>query len=408
MSEIWRGVQEWEPRGRVRWLLTTTTLLAGFFLYLSRRHGVIAHPILFAEDGQVFFLANRLHGVAALNDAYAGYLVIGPRTLALIASFLPIAWTPLVFALLASVLSVGSCGLALSERTAWLLGGWLPRTVVFAALVFLPQVAETHATLTNVMWWGGIGLLLIGIADDPLTGPGKVFEVALVVAVLLSGPIGIVFAPVIAWRWWRTRSRWTFTLGVIWAVCCAVQVFILRGQHRNVGKVPWGAEIGGVFIRRWFGPFAIGAGYVQRHLAGPGWSRSTWAATGLFAVLVVVVAVHARDRGAALVMLLVGSLHVIAGFFALGPLARLLPDRYTVGAGAALILAIAGARPSRNWVRGVHIALIVWTLVVWPRNVIVPARVGPSFKPAAACLAAHRPVCRLPAYPDPFSFDVHT
>ncbi len=403
----WQRLTSWEPHGCSRRLITAALLGGGFVLHMARRRGVLSHPILFAEDGQVFFMGNRSEGLRVLNNAYAGYLVVGPRVGAFAASLLPLAWTPVAFALFAAAIATGSCGLALSGRTAWLLGAWPMRTLVFAALLLLPQVAETHATLTNVMWWGGVGLLLIGIADDPVSRWGCVFEALFVIAVLLSGPIGIVFAPIMLWRWWRTRSAWTGALSVIWAAACLVQIVVLRGQNRDVGKVTWSADIAAVLVRRWFGPFTIGADSVQRHLAGPAWSRLAWWATVVFVALVAVVALWARDRGAAVVLLALGTLHVVAGFVAMGPLAHLLPDRYTVGAGAAVIIAVAGARPTSRLVRCAMAVVVVWALIVWPRNVVVPQRVGPSFAPAAACISAQQPTCRVPVYPDPFSFDVN-
>jgi hypothetical protein len=406
VRSAWSRVESWEPDRTLRLVLTAVAITLGFVVFLARRRGVVSHPMLFAEDGPIFFRGNRLHGVAALNDAYAGYLVIGPRVGALLASLLPIAWTPLFFAVFAAVCAVGACSLVFNERTAWFLGGWAPRAAVFFALLLLPQVSETHATLTNVMWWGGIALLLVGIADDPATTTARVFEGTVVAAVLVSGPIGLVFSPVIVWRWWRTRSTWSAALVGLWALLGAVQVFILRGQHRDVGRVPWSSTIARVLVQRWFGPFAIGADYVQEHLNGPGWSRTTWWSTVLFMVLVVVVAVRANARFAGVLLLLLGALHTIAGFVAMGPLAHLLPDRYTVGAGGAVVLLAVGARPREWWSRGAQVALIVWMLVVWPGNVAVPERVGPSFAPAARCLEHHTESCRVPVFPEPFSLDV--
>lgn len=162
-----------------------------------------------------------------------------------------------------------------------------------------PQVAETHATLTNIAWWAGIGLLLIGLSDDPLAWWGRVGEAVFVVIVVLTGPIGIVLAPIVVWRWWRVRSNWTAALTAAWAISALLQVVVLRGQNRKVESVNWGADLGGVFVRRWFGPFTNGSNYVQSRLAGPSWSRNAWLITVLFAVGLLVVAIRGRDRGPA-------------------------------------------------------------------------------------------------------------
>jgi hypothetical protein len=396
----------WEPSNQLRKPLAAALFVVGFVVHLARRPGVLSHPALFAEDGQIFFLGSHRDGLSSINDAYNGYVIVGTRSLAFFSTLLPIAWTPTTYAILAAMVAVGSCAIATRVQLVWALGGWIPRTTVFAALVFLPQVAETHATLTNIAWWGGIGLLLIGLSDDPLHSWGRAAEAAYVVVVVLTGPIGIVLAPVVVWRWWRVRSNWTAVLTALWAAASLVQVVVLRGQDRKVESVKWGADLGGVMIRRWFGPFTSGSEYVQSHLAGPPWTRTAWLATVLFAVGLIVVAVRGRDRGAGVVLLALGAIQIVAGFVAMGPLAHLLPDRYTVGASAAIILVAASARPSEWPIQILQAALIIWALIGWPRNVGVPERKAPSFSKAAACLEQSNTTCRVPAVPEPFSFTV--
>jgi hypothetical protein len=399
-------IGSWEPSPQLRRPFLVVLYVTGFIVYLARRPGVLSRPALFAEDGQVFFLSSVRDGVGGLTDAYNGYVLIGPRTLALVATFFPIAWTPTTYAVLATIVAVGSCALATRFQMEWALGGWVQRALVFLALLLIPQVAETHATLTNIVWWAGIGLLLIGISDDPIGWAGRIGELVFVILVVLTGPIGIVLAPIAVWRWWRVRSHWSAALTGVWAIAALVQIVVLRGQDRKVESVNWSSELGGVFVRRWFGPFPNGARYVQDRLTGPAWSRSAWLLAVGLAMGLVVIAVRGRDRGAGLVLLALGGLQIVAGFVAMGPLAHLLPDRYTVGASAAVVLVAAIARPNEWPIRIAHIGLIIWVLIGWPRNVPVPERKAPSFAPAAACLEKPDTTCRVPVVPDVFSFSV--
>jgi hypothetical protein len=396
----------WEPSIQLRKPLTAALFVVGFIGHLARRSGVLSHPALFGEDGQIFFLGSLRNGLGSINDAYNGYLLVGTRGLALFATLFPIAWTPTTYAILAALTAVGSCAIATRFQLVWALGGWVPRALVFGALILLPQVAETHATLTNIAWWGGIGLLLIGLSDDPVGWWGRAGEAAFVVIVVLTGPIGIVLAPIVVWRWWRVRSSWSAALTALWAVAALAQVVVLRGQNRKVESVKWGADLAGVFVRRWFGPFTTGSSYVQSHLAGPSWSRNAWLLTLLFAGGLVLVAVRGRDRGAGIILLTLGAVQILAGFVAMGPLAHLLPDRYTVGASAAIVLVAATARPSERPIQIAQAALIVWALIGWPRNVGVPERKAPSFSKAATCLEQPDTTCRVPAVPEPFSFTI--
>lgn len=381
-----------------------TLFAAGFLAHMGRRRGVLSNPVLFAEDGQIFMLGSLREGVRGLNDVYNGYLIVGTRALALLATLFPIGWTPSTYAVFAGIVAVGSCAIATRSQMTWAFGGWIPRALVFLALLMLPQVAETHATLTNAIWWAGIGLLLIGISDEPFTWWGRVAEVAFVIVVTLTGPIGIVVLPVVMWRLWRIRLPWTAILAAVWGVTAAVQLLILRGQDRKVESVDWGTNLGGVLVRRWFGPFTAGSTYVQTHLVGKPWSRGAWLLAVVFGCGLVVVALRGRDRGAGAMLLALGLLQIGAGFVALGPLAAFLPDRYALGATAAVVLTVAAARPHQWPVRVVQISLIVWMLIFWPRNVSVPQRPAPSFAEAARCLEQPNTTCRIPATPEQFSF----
>jgi hypothetical protein len=413
-------------RNRARTSLTPIAVsaiaLVGLALHLARRPGAVLRPVLFAEDGQVFLAGALRDGIRGLFEPYAGYLVVGPRLGAFAATIVSARHIPLAFALIAAAYSVGCCSLVLSTRVAWLLGSLPRRVAVFVALLLLPQVAETHATLTNVMWWGGIALLIVGLSDDPGTWKGRVAEALIIASVLLSGPIGIVFSPIAAWRLLRLRTRWSLFITLQWAALCLTQLLVLRGQDRDVGNVPIGRETAAVFVRRWFGPFTVDSTYVQRRLAGPAWSAWAWWRTVMFMVAVVAIAtlalsLFARERAknelrtlggtAPLLLLGLGALHVIAGFVAMGKLALLLPDRYTVGAGAALVLAVAACAVPRFRPARVLYALVLLTaLIVWPRNVAVPDRVGPSFDDAGRCLATEDQICQIPVIPEPFSFQI--
>lgn len=384
----------------------TVLFSVGFVAHMARRRGVLSHPALFAEDGQVFLLGSLRDGVRGLNDVYNGYLIVGTRGLALLATLFPIGWTPSTYAVLAGLVAVGSCGIATRSQLTWAFGGWMPRALVFLGLLFLPQVAETHATLTNAIWWGGVGLVLVGLSDEPVTWWGHAGEMAFVVVVSLTGPIGIVLLPIAFWRLWRVRSAWTAILAAVWGATGMVQLLILRGQDRKVESVEWGARLSGVLVRRWFGPFTTGSTYVQTHLAGPPWSRTAWLFTLVFAGGLVAIALRGRDRGAGAVLLVLGALQIVAGFVALGPLAPLLPDRYALGATASVVLLLASARPNQWPFRVAQLALIVWVLIGWPRNVSVPERPGPSFTNAGRCLEQPDTTCRVPAVPEPFSFTI--
>ncbi len=395
----------WGPSNQLRKPLTAALFVVGFLGHLARRRGVLSHPALFGKTVKSSFWGAFADGFEVSTTLITGLTCRLPQP-RFFATLLPIAWTPTTYAILAALVAVGSCAIATRFQLVWALGGWIPRAIVFVALLALPQVAETHATLTNIAWWAGIGLLLIGLSDDPLGVVGS------------SGRSGVRRDRCPDWTH-RDRACADCCVALVagpvesdaaltaaWAISPLLQVVVLRGQNRKVESVNWGADLGGVFVRRWFGPFTNGSNYVQSRLAGPSWSRNAWLITVLFAVGLLVVAIRGRDRGAGIVLLALGSLQILAGFVAMGPLAHLLPDRYTVGASAAIVLVAASPRPSDWPTRIAQTLLIIWALIGWPRNVAVPERKAPSFAKAAACLEQADTTCLVPAIPEAFSFNI--
>ena len=69
---------------------------------------------MWAEDGVIFFKGAVDHGAGSLFDGYNGQLLLLQRTVALVAEPLPVAWQPAIYAVVALLVTVGSCSWVLS------------------------------------------------------------------------------------------------------------------------------------------------------------------------------------------------------------------------------------------------------------------------------------------------------
>ena len=90
--------------------------LVGLAVAVVRAIPRISVPSLWAEDGFVFLVGAREHGILAAVSPYAGCLHVVPRLVALVLSPFPLTWQPGLYAVTATVVSVGMFSTALSTR----------------------------------------------------------------------------------------------------------------------------------------------------------------------------------------------------------------------------------------------------------------------------------------------------
>lgn len=397
--ELWR---DWVPPGSPP-RRTSVAIALGVGLYLLRRPSAISSASLWAEDGTIFLSQSLERGWRAVNDSYAGYLHIAPRLLAMVASWLPFRWTPVVYALVSAVVTVACCSPVLSRRSSWLLPTWGARVAVFAGLICLPRVAELHATLTNVIWWCGIGLLLVILLDDPSTTVGKVSEATAVALLVLSGANGVVLAPFVVFRWWRTRSIHSLVIAGVWWAAAGIQGWVLIHAERSLdgGDLPWPVTLIRWSVERTLGPFVLSGPYVDRPanlLAG--FPLAAQVLILVAALMAAVVLLGGHRPSTTILLVGVAAASCLAGFMSLGPAAPLLPERYTAIPAAALLIGLISARPSRRIVAAFKCVLLVWIVVARPLDFSITPRPVLKWGPGADCVERHiEDRCVIPLNP---------
>jgi hypothetical protein len=193
----------------------------------------------FAEDGQIFFAQAHNCGLAAFVEPYAGYLHLIPRIIAALLEPFSVTAAPVLYAAAALLVHVVMLTPALSARLDWIIPGQMLRAVLFALLCHMPPLWEVLGNIANLIFVGGISLLLLMLSDDPQSGGGRVGELAAVAALGLSGPLIVFFVPWFAWRWQRTRSRHSLAVVAVAVVAALVQgvVFLLSDRETPGGSL---------------------------------------------------------------------------------------------------------------------------------------------------------------------------
>ncbi|KDE10501.1 hypothetical protein QLG13_01715 [Rhodococcus aetherivorans] len=192
---------------------------------------------LFAEDGQIFLAEAHNLGSAAFVEPYAGYLHSIPRILAWLLAPVPVTGAPALYAAAAMLVHLLMLTPALSARLDWLVPGRLLRAVLFASLCLMPPLWEVLANVANLIFVGGICMLLLVLSNDPRTRTGRTAELVAVALLGLSGPLIVIFLPWFVWRWWRVgRTPHSTLVAMVSAVAAGVQgLTYLRSDRDTPG-----------------------------------------------------------------------------------------------------------------------------------------------------------------------------
>ena len=158
----------------------------------------LRHAAFFAEDGQIFLSQAHNSGVTAFLEPYSGYLHLVPRIIAAVLEPFPVTAAPVLYAVAALLVHGAMLTPALSARLDWIIPGQLLRAVLFALLCLMPPLWEVLGNIANLIFVGGISLLLLMLSDDPRSGLRRFGELAAVATLGLSGPL-IRSSPLLDW-----------------------------------------------------------------------------------------------------------------------------------------------------------------------------------------------------------------
>jgi hypothetical protein len=288
-----------EVPGKRRILYATVVAVLAACLLLLRGIPRLTRAAFYAEDGQVFLSQAHNNGVAAVLEPYAGYLHLIPRIIAAVLEPFPVTAAPVLYAVAALLVHVTMLTPALSPRIDWIIPGRLLRAVLFALLCLMPPLWEVLGNIANLIFVGGISLLLLMLSDDPRSGVGRLGELGAVVALGLSGPLIVFFVPWFIWRWRRTRSRHSLAVVGVAVVAAMVQGVIFLLSNRK--------EAGGSLLylpRVWVERIGLSWLFGDSQLLGSPWWVASWLAALVWCVGAVVITIVVLRRTAVALWLL--------------------------------------------------------------------------------------------------------
>jgi hypothetical protein len=364
------------------------TVLAACLLLL-RAGPRLRYPALHHEDGQIFLSQAHNDGLAAFAQPYEGYLHLIPRIVAAVLEPFPVTAAPILYAIAALLVHVAMLTPALSARLEWIIPGRMLRAVLFALLCLMPPMWEVLANISNLIFVGGISLLLLMLSDDPRTRAGKAAELVAVAALGLSGPLIAIFVPWFVWRWRRTRSRHGLALVGVTVAAALVQglIFLLSNRQESGGSLVY---LPVVWIER------VGASWLfgDAYLPSSSWRIAGFVAASVWCVGAVVITVVVLRRTAIALWLLHFAL-LAAPVLAYGYMRPPIADQrhFVVPTAIAIVLLVAVIGAHRWAIAAVAwLAVGVWAMLhdfaPWP----YPYR--PDLTGLQQCLNRHEPVCR--------------
>ena len=279
-----------------------------------------ARDTFWAEDGHQFVQDwLQSEGIGTLFRPYGGYQHLVPRSVTgLIVELVPVQWWAAATTAIACVITGGVAALVFVFSRD-VIDNLVARIGLALVVVFVPlpgmeligNVANSHWYLLYLTPW----LLLA----TPRTRAGSVAMVLLALAVTLTEPQSILFAPLAVWRFVRVpRLR---PMIVAYAVGLSVQVVSALGDERGrtPGRPPWTSVAEGYWGNASLSIFT-GNGRWTGAVLYPDWRVAGWWVALASLLFLMLFAGYAFIFGrsmvrVAVVTLLVGSVAIwCAGF----------------------------------------------------------------------------------------------
>lgn len=268
-----------------------------------------------AEDATEFFFGAVSLGAKSLVVPVYGYHFFVERVIAYVATFLPVYYTPYVYAWASLVIDAATLAYLVRDGFSWIAPRRGQRALIAVLLAVGPGTADVLLNMANLpAALAFLGLLLL-IERPFLIGPGKL--ILLVIIIASSGQM-VLWIPVVAYLAWATKAR------TYWIVAISIAVFAVLngiGNHEassSAGILDYGALsvvprilLENLFTRLLPGPF-LGelTGLLMRSSAVVFWGAAI-VGLGAFAVLAYRASLADRDGTAVLVLGYLGAIGML-------------------------------------------------------------------------------------------------
>lgn len=186
-------------------LLNACILMAIALLYFARMPGAFLHPIFYCEDGVLFFAQAYFLGVHSVTYAYAGYIHLIPRLLALISVQFPLATVQHLFTYSAIVVQLATAAYIIYARLEYRL-----RVCMALSIILVPVAGEAFGSVTNVQWITACLFYVILIQQPPQNTKRALVDYVILFVLSLTGPFVLFSLGLYLYKHWRQRSTYTY------------------------------------------------------------------------------------------------------------------------------------------------------------------------------------------------------
>ena len=349
----------------------------------------LRHAAFFAEDGQIFLSQAHNSGVTAFLEPYSGYLHLVPRIIAAVLEPFPVTAAPVLYAVAALLVHGAMLTPALSARLDWIIPGQLLRAVLFALLCLMPPLWEVLGNIANLIFVGGISLLLLMLSDDPRSGVRRFGELAAVATLGLSGPLIVFLVPWFIWRWRRTRSRHSIAVVGVAVAAALVQgmIFLLSDRQETGGSLLY-------LPRVWVERIGLSWLFGDSQLVASPWWVAFWSAALLWCIGAVVITIVVL-RGTAVALWLLHFTLLSAPVLAYGYMPPPFTwQRHFVVPTAIVIVLLVAVIGARRWAIAAGVWLSVGTGAMVHDFAPEPYPYRPDLTALQQCVNRGEPVCR--------------
>jgi hypothetical protein len=238
-----------------------------------------------AEDGPEFFAAALTHGIQSLWTPVYGYHFLASRMIAYTATWLPVVWTPYIYAWSCLAMSAVTAAYFSRDGFSWLIPSRWMRILTCTVLAVGPGTSEVFSSLCNLP--SPLTLLgLLMLLEKPFAVSGRKM-VALIMLFLSAGQMFLLM-PLIASLFWITRNHRYLVLLCVLVLLTVANVIGNHTQAAEAGYRNYGAleKVPAIFAAQFFlrslvAPFLGSAltGYFMRapaEIFWPGIAVSIW------------------------------------------------------------------------------------------------------------------------------------
>lgn len=337
--------------------------LSGYLLLVVLRAPILVlRPRIWAEEGSVYLQAAYDRGWSALFEPHFGYLSLLANLAGLLASLAPLGAAPTVTLIISAVVQCIPAWLILRSRASVLARPWV-RMLALVALVLAPS-ATGEIWLNSINSQHFLGLACCLLLLDPPAHRWRGQGLWILALAGLSSPASIFLLPLFLVRSYALRTP---AASVVLGLCLPVQLAAhLADQGNRPPPVDMVSRVAYV-IRAFAQLFANPS--TGRVILGP-----------LVLVVVTWMVWRARVPVAVVAWLATVTSAGLATWFSLGGVGG---QRYAYAPGCCLaiaLLAVATARGTRRWVRGVAWAMLLTYFVMGLITYFaMDAYVGPNF-----------------------------